>query len=117
MVRNEPRHSWTIASSVAVIIFGSYLVYNSRNSNPATIIIKPAAIVGGSRLAVEEFDRLLRPTESATVASRAVVMQNRAKDHRVFARKNAAHATAIAALVLLVLGVVLERPGEESVIW
>jgi hypothetical protein len=34
---------WTIASSVAVIIFGSYLVYNSRNSNPATIIIKPAA--------------------------------------------------------------------------
>jgi hypothetical protein len=43
MVRNEPRHSWTIASSVAVIIFGSYLVHNSRNSNPATIIIKPAA--------------------------------------------------------------------------
>jgi hypothetical protein len=34
---------WTIAGSVAVIIFGSYLVYNGRNSNPATIIIIPAA--------------------------------------------------------------------------
>jgi hypothetical protein len=34
---------WTIAGSVAVIIFGSYLVYNSRNSNPATIIIVPVA--------------------------------------------------------------------------
>jgi hypothetical protein len=31
---------WTIAGSVAVIIFGSYLVYNSRNSN--TTIIIPA---------------------------------------------------------------------------
>jgi hypothetical protein len=34
---------WTIAGSVAVIIFGSYLVYNSHNSNPATIITIPAA--------------------------------------------------------------------------
>jgi hypothetical protein len=34
---------WTIAGSVAVIIFGGYLVYNGRNSNPATIIIIPAA--------------------------------------------------------------------------
>jgi hypothetical protein len=34
---------WTIAGSVAVIIFGGYLVYNGRNSNPSTIIIIPAA--------------------------------------------------------------------------
>jgi hypothetical protein len=33
---------WTIAGSVAVIIFGSYLVYNGRNSNPTTIIFIPA---------------------------------------------------------------------------
>ena len=34
---------WIIAGSVAVIIFGSYLVYNGRASNPATTIIIPAA--------------------------------------------------------------------------
>jgi hypothetical protein len=33
---------WTIAGSVAVIVFGSYLVYNGRNSNPTTIIFIPA---------------------------------------------------------------------------
>jgi hypothetical protein len=27
---------WTIAGSVAVIILGSYLIYNIRNSNPTT---------------------------------------------------------------------------------
>jgi hypothetical protein len=27
---------WTIAGSVAVIILGSYLVYNSRGGNPTT---------------------------------------------------------------------------------
>jgi hypothetical protein len=34
---------WTIAGSVAVIIFGSYLIYNSRDSNPTTTTIGPAA--------------------------------------------------------------------------
>jgi hypothetical protein len=34
---------WTIAGSVVVIIFGGYLVYNGRNSNPATTVIVPAA--------------------------------------------------------------------------
>ena len=33
---------WTIAGSVAVIILGSYLVYNSRDGNPATAV--PAAM-------------------------------------------------------------------------
>ena len=28
---------WTIAGSVAVIIFGGYLIYNSRDSNPTTV--------------------------------------------------------------------------------
>jgi hypothetical protein len=41
-VTNRGTH-WTIAGSVAVIIFGSYLVHNSRKSNPATIVIMPAA--------------------------------------------------------------------------
>lgn len=27
---------WTIAGSVAVIIFSSYLIYNSRDGNPTT---------------------------------------------------------------------------------
>lgn len=27
---------WTIAGSVSVIIFGSYLIYNSRDSGPTT---------------------------------------------------------------------------------
>jgi hypothetical protein len=31
---------WTIAGSVAVIIFGSYLVYNSRDTNPTNIAIR-----------------------------------------------------------------------------
>ena len=34
---------WTIAGSVAVIIFGSYLVYNSRDGNPTTTTISSAA--------------------------------------------------------------------------
>lgn len=34
---------WTIAGSVAVIIFGSYLIYNSRDSNRTTTTISPAA--------------------------------------------------------------------------
>jgi hypothetical protein len=29
---------WTIAGAVAVIILGSYLVYNGRDGNPATTI-------------------------------------------------------------------------------
>jgi hypothetical protein len=33
---------WTIASSVAVIIFGSYLIYNNRESKPTTTT--PAAV-------------------------------------------------------------------------
>ena len=28
---------WKIASSVVVIIFGSYLIYNSRSTNPALL--------------------------------------------------------------------------------
>jgi len=34
---------WSIAGSVAVIVIGSYLIYNSRNGNPTTTIIFPAA--------------------------------------------------------------------------
>jgi hypothetical protein len=42
-VRTNRGTHWTVAGSGAVIIFGNYLVYNSRNSNPATIITIPAA--------------------------------------------------------------------------
>lgn len=34
---------WTIAGSIAVIIFGSYLIYNSRESNLTTTASIPAA--------------------------------------------------------------------------
>jgi hypothetical protein len=34
---------WSIAGSVAVIIFGSYLIYNSRPSNPTTTTAIAAA--------------------------------------------------------------------------
>ena len=34
---------WTIAGSVAVIIFGSYLIYNSRDSNSTTTVTIRAA--------------------------------------------------------------------------
>jgi len=34
---------WSIAGSVAVIIFGSYLIYNSHDSNPTTTPNIPAA--------------------------------------------------------------------------
>ena len=34
---------WSVAGSVAVIIIGSYLIYNSRNGNPTTTIIFTAA--------------------------------------------------------------------------
>jgi hypothetical protein len=34
---------WSIAGSVAVIIFGTYLVYNSRYSNPTTAAATAAA--------------------------------------------------------------------------
>jgi hypothetical protein len=33
---------WTVAGAVAVIIFGSYLIYNGRNGNPTTANIGPA---------------------------------------------------------------------------
>jgi hypothetical protein len=35
---------WSIAGSVAVIIFSSYLIYNSRPSNPTTAPIIAAAV-------------------------------------------------------------------------
>jgi hypothetical protein len=34
---------WTVAGSVAAIILGSYLIYNSRNGDPATTVIVRAA--------------------------------------------------------------------------
>jgi hypothetical protein len=34
---------WTVAGSVGVIIFSSYLIYNSRDSNPTTSNTVPAA--------------------------------------------------------------------------
>jgi len=34
---------WSVAGSVAVIIFASYLIYNSRDSNLTTTTISPAA--------------------------------------------------------------------------
>jgi hypothetical protein len=34
---------WTIAGSVAVIIFGSYLIYSSRGSNLTIATASPAA--------------------------------------------------------------------------
>jgi hypothetical protein len=34
---------WIVAGSVAVVIFGSYLVYNNRDRPPATAAIIPAA--------------------------------------------------------------------------
>jgi hypothetical protein len=34
---------WTVAGAVAVIIFGSYLVYNGRESKPTTTLIIRAA--------------------------------------------------------------------------
>jgi hypothetical protein len=34
---------WSIAGSVAVIIFGSYLIYNHRDSNPAKAATAPTA--------------------------------------------------------------------------
>ncbi len=34
---------WSIAGSVAVIIFGSYLIYNSRESKPSAVVAMPRA--------------------------------------------------------------------------
>jgi cytochrome b subunit of formate dehydrogenase len=34
---------WTVAGSVAVIIFGGYLIYNGLNGNPTTTLLGPAA--------------------------------------------------------------------------
>jgi hypothetical protein len=34
---------WTIAGSVAVIILGSYLIYNNRNYDPIPLAANPAA--------------------------------------------------------------------------
>ena len=34
---------WSIAGSVAVIIFGSYLIYNNRDSNPTSAAATAAA--------------------------------------------------------------------------
>jgi len=34
---------WSVAGSVAVIIFASYLIYHSRDSNPASAAAVPAA--------------------------------------------------------------------------
>jgi hypothetical protein len=34
---------WAISGAVAVIIFGSYLIYNSRGSGPAATATIPAA--------------------------------------------------------------------------
>jgi hypothetical protein len=34
---------WSIAGSIAVIIFGSYLIYNSRDRNPTAVTLIPAA--------------------------------------------------------------------------
>ena len=34
---------WTVAGSVAVIVFGSYLIYNNRDHNPTGLTAVPIA--------------------------------------------------------------------------
>jgi len=35
---------WTIAGSVAVIVFGSYLIYSNRDRDPTVATISPAPV-------------------------------------------------------------------------
>ena len=73
-------------------------------------------VVGLSRTAIDKLGCLVRSAQGAAFAGRAIVMKDGAKHHRPFSRKNGSHAAGIAALALLVLGVVLEGPGKERVV-